>query len=291
MVLKGVGADFDWGRFGQNLVAGRLPDFRQDTADSKQIVISRYMARVLALAPGDAVTMYFLQEPPRARRLRVAGIYETGLEELDKQLLVGDLRLVQRLNNWGPDTVGTLEIFTPDFEKIETLKARTDALLTPFQRAVSVSDRFRPLFDWLSLLDTNLVIFLTLVLFVASFNMVSILLVLMLERTAMIGLMKALGSPNGQIRRIFWWQGLHMAGLGMLLGNALGALLCGVQHRFRLVPLDPENYYIAYVPVAFQPWAIVLLNAGTLMLVAAVLYLPTLLITRLRPVEAIRFAR
>ena len=140
-------------------------------------------------------------------------------------------------------------------------------------------------------LDTNLVIFLTLVLFVASFNMVSILLVLMLERTAMIGLLKALGSPDGQIRRIFWWQGLHMLGRGMLLGNALGALLCGLQYRFRLVPLDPENYYIAYVPIAFSPLAILLFNAGTLLLVAAVLLLPTLLITRLRPVEAIRFAR
>lgn len=291
VLFKGVGADYDWNVFQQNLVEGALPAFQKDTSDSKQVMISRTIAKQLQLKPGDGVIIYFLQNPPRPRKLTVTGIYETGLEELDKQLILGDIRLVQKLNRWGADTVGGYEVFVKDFTQLPTAEAQIAKLLEPEQDLRSVVDEYRPLFDWLSLLDRNLSVFLTLILFVASFNMVSVLLVLIMERIPMIGLLKALGSPSWQIRKVFLWQGISMILKGLLIGNGLGIGLCLIQQRYRLFPLDPENYYMSYVPIEMN-WGVVLaLNLAVLGLVTLVLLLPTFIITRMRPVEAIRFSK
>jgi lipoprotein-releasing system permease protein len=295
-VLKGVGRDYDWTLLRETLKAGRIPNF-SDSTYTTEMLVSQYMADQLQLKIGQRVPMYFLggasggNGQPRARQMTVSGIYETGLEEFDNQIVIGDLRLIQRLNNWGPDSVATYEIFVDDFTKIRQTASAVQARIQPDMRLVPVTTLYGPLFDWMSLLDTNANVLLGLILFVASFNMISVLLVLMLERTPMIGLLKALGSANGLLRRVFLFVGLNMVGWGLLLGNVIGLGLCFVQDRFRLIPLEPKTYFMSYVPIVWDWPTILLLNLGTVALIAAVLWLPTLIINRIRPVQALVFKK
>ena len=255
------------------------------------MLISQYMAKQLQVTVGDSVPMYFLGSPPRVRKMTVVGIYETGLEEVDKTIAIGDIRLVQRLNNWGPDSVGSCEIFVDNFNQLESTAATVFDQMTPDMRLTRVTDQYRPLFDWMVLLDRNMVILLALITFVASFNMVSVLLVLMMERTPMIGLLKALGGPNPLIRRIFLYVGLNMVGWGLLIGNVVGLTLCWLQWQFQLIPLDPKNYFVTYVPIAWNWPTILGLNAATIGLIALVLWLPTIIINRIQPVKALAFKK
>lgn len=294
VILKGVGTDYNWPPFRDALVAGKLPDFRADTAGkgySAQVVISRFVANQLNIAPGQSVLLYFLGNQLRGRKMTVTGIYETGLEEVDRTVIVGDLRLIQRLNNWGPDSVGSYELYISDFARLDQTYKTLLNRISPDMRLIRVTDQYRPLFDWMVLLDRNTSVFLVLILFVASFNMVSVLLVLMLERTPMIGLLKALGSPDALIRRLFLHIGLNMVFRGLLLGNAIGLGLCWVQDRFKLIPLDPKNYFMSYVPIEWNWPMIAGLNLATVGLIAAVLWLPTLIINRIEPVKALAFKK
>lgn len=288
VVLKGVGSDYDWQTFGKNLIAG-TPIQPVDSGYSNQLIISKLIAEKLKLKVGDAVVMWFLQQPPRPRKLIIQGIYETGLEEFDNQLVIGDLKLIQRLNNWGKDTAGVFEIFVKDVKQLDQAAEQVANLMSVEMNLEKVTDRQRPIFDWLLLLDTNMVVFLALILFVVSFNMTSILLVMMMERTPMIGLLKALGSTNWQIRKIFLYQGISMIIKGLFLGNLVGIGICWLQQRFKLIPLDPTNYFMDTVPIEWNFPIILLLNLGTLFLVSAVLVIPTVVITRIQPVKAIQF--
>ncbi len=298
-VLKGVGRDYDWQLLRESLVAGTVPDVSADSAYSKQILISRRIADQLKLAVNQSVVMYFInsgnqsgsQLTPRPRKLTVSGIYETGLEEFDNTVVLGDIRLIQRLNNWGPDSVGTYEIFVNDFTQLDQTAHTVFDRMTPDMRLSKVTEQYRPLFDWMVLLDRNTVVFLVLILFVASFNMVSVLLVLMMERTPMIGLLKALGSPNGMLRQLFLYVGLNMVAWGLLIGNAAGLGLCWLQDQYKIIPLDPKNYYMSYVPISWD-WSVILwLNLATVALIAVVLWLPTLVINRIQPVQALVFKK
>ncbi len=298
-VLKGVGKDYDWQLLRESLVAGKVPDITTDSAYSKQILISRRIADQLKLAVNQSVVMYFINSgsqqagrlAPRPRKLTVSGIYETGLEEFDNTVVLGDIRLIQRLNNWGPDSVGSYEIFVKDFTYLDQTYRNIFDRITPDMRLAKVTEQYRPLFDWMVLLDRNTLVFLVLILFVASFNMVSVLLVLMMERTPMIGLLKALGSPNGMLRQLFLYVGLNMVGWGLLIGNGIGLGLCWLQYQFKLIPLDAKNYYMNYVPISWD-WSVILwLNLATVALIAAVLWLPTLVINRIQPVQALVFKK
>lgn len=288
VVLKGVGTDFDWANFKQDLVAGKLLT-PTDSGYASQLLISSNIAQKLNLRVGDEVVLWFLQQPPRPRKLRIQGIYMTGLEEFDNQLVIGDLSLIQRLNGWAKDTVGVYELFVKDFAQLDQATAAIENMLAPDMDIEKVTDRHRPLFDWLVLLDRNMVVFLVLIFFVCSFNMTSILLVMMMERTPMIGLFKALGSTNWQIRKVFLYLGVQMIVRGLFWGNLLGLGLCWVQRQFKLIPLDPSNYFMDSVPIEFDWAAILGLNIGTLLLVTAVLVIPTVVITRVQPVQAIVF--
>ena len=327
VVLKGVGRDYDWSLLRESLVAGTVPVVEADSTEkpssqpasagtperdrsarrgpssrgpssrgSTQLLISQYMSKQLQVTVGDSIPMYFLGGTtqgglPRVRKMAVVGIYETGLEEVDKTIALGDIRLVQRLNNWGPDSVGSYEIFVNDFDELEPAVATVFDLMTPDQRLTRVTDQYRPLFDWMVLLDRNMVILLALIAFVASFNMVSVLLVLMMERTPMIGLLKALGGPDPLIRRMFLHVGLNMVGWGLLIGNVVGLTLCWLQWQFRIVPLDPKNYFVTYVPISWN-WPIILaLNGAAVGLIALVLWLPTIIINRIQPVKALAFKK
>ncbi|GAB3173526.1 ABC transporter permease [Telluribacter humicola] len=290
IVLKGVDEQYDWTLFERSLVEGRLIQ-HPDSGYSTEIIISRKIANQLRLKPGDDVLMYFVQNPPRARKLQVVGIYETELEEFDNTLVIGDITLVQRLNEWGADTVGTYEIYLKDFEQLDQVAMEVFDRMSPDMVLQKVTESFRPLFDWLILLDRNTAVFLTLILFVACFNMISILLVMIMERTPLVGLLKTLGSPDSQIRNIFLRVGLYIVTRGLLIGNAIGLLFCWVQYRFQLLPLDPVNYYMDTVPIVFDWGTILLVNAITLLVVGLVLLIPTYVITRIQPIRALLFKK
>jgi lipoprotein-releasing system permease protein len=290
IIIKGVGADYDWTLFKKSLLQGRLIQL-PDSGYSKEVIISKKIADQLTLTVGDDVLMYFVQNPPLARKLSVVGIYETQMEEFDNTLIIGDLALVQRLNNWGPDTVGSYEIYLKDFSKIDQAAAAIFDQMPHDLFLQKVTETLRPVFDWLLMLDRNTGIFLTLILFVASFNMISILLVMIMERTPLIGLLKTMGSPNSQIRQIFAHIGIQMVVKGLIIGNVLSLGLCWIQHRFGIVKLDPVNYFMDSVPIVFDWPTILLVNLLTLIFVGAVLFIPTYVITRIQPIRAMLFKK
>lgn len=292
VILKGVGRDYDWNLFRGSLVAGKFPVVGADTGSgSTQLLLSQYMANQLGVGVGESVPLYFLGNAPRARKMTIVGIYDTGLEEVDKTIALGDIRLIQRLNRWGPDSVGSYEIFVRDFARLDQTAANVFQALSPDMRLTRVTDQYRPLFDWMLLLDRNMVILLSLITFIASFNMISVLLVLMMERTPMIGLLKALGAANPLIRRMFVFVGLNMVSWGLLIGNVVGLGLCYIQDRFKLIPLDPKNYFMNYVPIVWDWPTILALNGGTILLIALVLWFPTFIINRIQPVKALAFKK
>ncbi len=295
VVLKGVGKDYDWEQLQKTLVTGRLPNYKDSSSIkygySSEVLLSKKIADQLVLKPGDPVIMYTLQNPPRPRKLTVSGIYDTQMEEFDNTLIVGDLALVQRLNNWGPDSVGTYEIYLKDFAKLDEVAARLKTIIPTGVYLARVTDSFRPLFDWLILLDRNTAVFLSLILFVACFNMVSILLVMIMERTPLIGLLKTLGSPNRQIRMVFFRVGLYMVQKGLLIGNLVGLGLCFLQYQFHLIPLDPVNYYMDTVPIVFDWPIFAMVNLITVIVAGLILLIPTLIITRIQPVKALLFKK
>ena len=298
VVMKGVGPDYDWTLFGESLVAGKLPRFDADTANgySTQLLISQVIARQLNLRVGQSAILNFTgtgagQTGLRPRKMTVVGIYETGLEEGDKTFVIGDGRLVQRLNRWGPDSVGSYEIFVREFSRLTEAFQATMSQIPPDMRLIKVTDQYSTLFDWMVLLDRNTAVFIGLILFVACFNMGSVLLVLMMERTPMIGLLKALGSPNALLRRMFVVVGLNIVGWGIGIGNALGLGLCWLQYRYKLIPLDAKNYYMTYVPIVWDWPVIGLINAAVLALIAVALWVPTLIINRIDPVKALIFKK
>jgi lipoprotein-releasing system permease protein len=290
VVMKGISKDFDFERFQPNIIEGQQIKF-SDSTYSKDILISKIIANKLQLKVGDSPIIYFLNATDRPRKLVIKGIYETSLEEFDKNLIIGDMRLIQRINAWGADSVGSYEIYVKDFEQLDATAKVVQDKLQPDMKLDKITDTFMGLFDWLSMLDRNMVIFLTLILFVACFNMISILLVLMLERTPMIGVLKALGGNDWQIRKIFLWSGFQMIFKGLIYGNVLGVGICLLQKYYKIIPLDATNYYMNTVPISLNWWVILLLNLATISLVILVLIIPTFVITRIEPVKAIVFRK
>ncbi len=303
VVMKGVGPDYEWDLFGESLVAGNLPRFDSAVVNgySTQLLISRTIANQLRLEVGQSAILNFTglgegatgtrSSGLRPRKMTVVGIYETGLEEGDKTFVIGDRRLVQRLNNWGPDSVGSYEVFVRDFARLSNTFAGVMNQIPPEMRLIKVTDQYGMLFDWMLLLDRNTAVFIALILFVACFNMGSVLLVLMMERTPMIGLLKALGSPNSLLRRMFVVVGLNIVVWGLLIGNAVGLGLCWLQYRYKLIPLDAKNYYMTYVPIVWD-WAVIgLVNLTIVALIAIALWVPTLIVNRIDPIKALVFKK
>ena len=286
--LKGVDQRFDTTQFAPNMESGRFLSL-PDSGFSEEILVSRKLANLLRLEVDDKILLYFVQSPPRFRRMTIVGIYNTGLEDFDDKVVLGDLGLIQYLNQWGDSLAGGFEVYAEDFDDLqkakESLLARSDYSLS----VQSVVDRFPQLFDWLNLLDTNEVLFLAIVLAVAALNMISILVILIMERTKMIGLLKALGSTDGQIRSIFIYNAQWLIVRGLLWGNGLALLVAWLQDTYHLVPLDPANYYMEYVPILWNWSSLILLNLATVALVNLVLLFPVLIISRISPIRSLRF--
>ena len=287
-LLKGVGRDFDISRFNKILVDGSFIK-RNDSTYSTQIVISRKMSKKLRLNIGDKVVMYFIQDPPRPRKLLISGIYDSGLEEFDDTIIFGDIAMIQRLNGWEKEQVGGFELFIKDFEQLHVAKEVIDQDLDFDLYAHQITDRFVQIFDWLTLLNRQVYLFIGLILFVACFNMASILLILIMERTQMIGVLKSLGANNLQIRKLFIYNGVLIVLRGLLIGNILGIGIAFLQYNFKLIPLDFEAYFMHYVPIEWNWWVIMALNILTLVVVSAVLIIPSVIISRIEPIRSIRF--
>ncbi|MBA4849934.1 ABC transporter permease [Emticicia sp. BO119] len=288
IIIKGVGRDYDWPTFSKNLVEGKIINFA-DTTFSNEVIISKKIAIRLKIKLLDEVLIYFIQTPPRVRKVKVIGIYETGLEEFDKNFILGDLSLVQKMNGWDDNTCGHYEIFLKNFGKLNEAAKDVTNEINQDMKVTKITEMFPAIFDWLNLLDKNILIVLGLILLVACFNMISVLLVMMMERTPMIGMLKALGSDNVQIRKIFVFNGLNIILKGILYGNLIGIGLGSIQYYFKVIPLDPENYYISYVPIEWDWLIIALLNIATILLILAVITIPTLVVSKMRVVEALKF--
>ncbi|MCG8475304.1 MAG: ABC transporter permease [Cytophagales bacterium] len=288
IILKGVDSTYARAPFLNNMVAGEFVRFQPKKA-SKDIVISKALSDLLRLNVGDEVVLMFVQNPPRYRKLTVSGLYDTGMDEFDKLVVWGDLGQVRKLNHWGDSLAGGVELHLKDFR--DTQRAQFDLLdRLPFQVNVrSILDEHQDIFDWLNTLNVNVLIFLILILTVASFNMISIVLILIMERTHMIGVLKALGSSNSQIRNVFKQNGMWLIIKGLALGNAVGLGFGLSQHYLKYIPLDPESYYMNYVPISWSFWTWLLLNVGTFALISLVLFIPTAFISKVEPIKAIRF--
>ena len=295
VVLKGVGSDFNWDFFRNNLVAGNTFNVN-DSVRTNQVLISKKISNLLKLKVGDSFIMYFIQDPPRLRKFTVSGIYETSLENFDNLFILADIGHIQKLNNWSSNQVSGIEISINDFNELSDLTWKVRDLagykISEDQtrlKVQSIIEKYPQIFDWLNLQDMNVWIILILIFLVAGFNMVSSLLILILERTNMIGILKALGAGNWMIRSVFLYQSAYLIMKGLFWGNLVGLGLCFIQKQFGLIKLDQASYYLSQVPINLNVFIIVALNLGTLLLTVLMLIFPSYLVARIRPVKTIRF--
>jgi lipoprotein-releasing system permease protein len=288
IVAKGIGKDFDWTYFHSKLVEGKIFSL-SDTGISNKILISKNLSRKLNLKTGDPVIMYFMP-PPRARKFIVSGIYETGLEEFDNLYAFCDIAHIRKLNDWTEDQVSGFEITVSDFDKLNETGEKVYAEIGPGLNARTIKEIYPQIFDWLGLQNINAIIILTLMIVVSGMNMISALLIIILERIKMIGTIKAMGMPDVSIRKIFIYLAGFLIGRGLLWGNIIGLLFVFAQKYFGLIQLDQESYYLSYVPVNFSLIHVLLLNSGTLLVCTLMMILPTIIITRISPLTAIRYA-
>lgn len=295
MVLKGVGQEYELSFYKDHLVEGEVPVFT-DTVSSGEVMISRALANKLKLHLGDKIYTYYIQDGVRARRLAIKGIYETNFSEYDNLFLITDIYTVNRLNNWNPDQISGVEIQVENYEKVNLIADELSSLVSnrndrygDTYYVETIQQRNPQIFAWLGLLDLNVWVILILMTGVAGFTMISGLLIIILERTNMIGLLKALGADNYTIRKIFLWFSVFLIGKGMLWGNIIGVAFCFLQSKFKVFKLDPQSYYVDTVPIDFHWGVFVLLNICTLFLSILMLVGPSYLISKISPTRAIRY--
>jgi lipoprotein-releasing system permease protein len=259
LVLKGVSFDYDWSFFDNIMVSGGTLRLSADSI-STNILISQALSDMLGLKVGDGVPMYFLEQQVRARKFVVSGIYDSGLSEFDELFALVDFRQVQKLNNWNDNQIAGYELLVDDFDNLEGIVSQvrvfTSGYIDPqglMIRTRTIKEAQPQIFGWLDLLDTNIIVILVLITLVAGFNMISGLLILILERTNMIGILKALGADNQMLRKVFVYVAVYIVGRGLLWGNFIGAGVCLLQKYTGLVSLDPKNYYLDKVPIYIEP--------------------------------------
>jgi len=291
VVVKGVDSNYDSDFIVENLICGSFPDIN-DSVKTNEIIISEKIAKKLDFEVGSDVRVWFIDDgktTARGRKFSVSGIYSTGMEEFDNAYIIGDLRQLQKLNNWENDEVGSIEVNLNSVEEIQNMSFELYNTIPYNVSVITVYDEFPQIFSWLNLLDMNVIVLLTLMIIVATITMISTLLILIIERTSMVGILKVLGSTNGSIRRIFLYKASGIIMKGMLLGNFIGLLFYFIQLNFKLIGLDPESYYVDYVPVELSLLYFVLLNLGTFIVSILVLIIPSYFITRLVPARALRY--
>ena len=296
MVLKGVAEEYDWTFLRKHLVEGEIPNF-SDSVATNRVLVSQTIANKLRLQTGDKLHTYYIEgKNVRARRLQIAGIYQTNFTMFDEMFLLTDLYTVNRLNNWKSGQVSGIELEAIDYDRLEwvkeNLQAKVDMQNDRYGHTYytqTVEETNPQIFAWLDVLDMNVWVILVLMTGVAGFTMISGLLIIILERTNMIGILKALGAGNLAIRHIFLSFSVLLIGRGILWGNVLGLAFYFVQSQFKVFKLDPATYYVDSVPVEFNLWLWLLLNVCTLLISVLMLIGPSYLITRIHPAKSIRF--
>ena len=291
IVFKGVGTDYQWSAVKEYLIAGRLPNL-SGTLNS-EVVISQFLADRLQLKVGDAFNTFFMKENqnklPSIRRFKITGIFNSGFQEFDATYIIGDIRHIQRINKWTPNEIGAFEIFVQDFNQIQSIGEEVYKQTPSNLDAKTIIEKYSYIFDWLQLFDFNIIVILGVMILVATINMVVALLVLILERTQMIGILKALGASDWSVRKIFLYNAFYLILRGLLWGNCIGIGVLLIQKYFGVIQLNPENYYVNQAPVYFNLGYIAALNLLTILVCFLVLLIPSYIITKISPIKAIRY--
>lgn len=291
VVFKGVGLDYNWDNLKEYLIVGVLPHF--DVKVNEEVVISQFLANRLNLKVGDSFNTFFMKEGkgrlPNSRRFKITGIFNSGFQEFDATYIIGNIRHIQRMNKWTTNQVGAFEVFVRDFDEIELIGNQVYKHIGSTLDSRTIMEKYVFIFEWLKLFDFNIIIILVIMIIVATINMVVALLVLILERTQMIGILKSIGSNNWSIRKIFLYNASYLIFKGLFWGNLIGISILLVQHYFGIVKLNPENYYVNEAPVYINFGYIALLNLLTITVCIIVLLIPSYLITKISPVKALRF--
>lgn len=288
VVLKGIGKNFKWEYFEDKIKKGDTIEW-SDSSVSDEIVISQSLADKMVLDTGQDVVVYFVQKPTRARKFTISGIYNTGIEDIDEVFILSDIRHIQKLNNWQDKQTGGYEVFADGLKNLPPLVNTLNAIIPAELKAESIKQIFPQIFDWLGLLNFNVEIILLLMGLVASINMVTALLIMILERTQLIGILKAMGAGNGSVMRIFIFNAAFLIAIGIIVGNILGLSLLWLQDSFNLIQLSETSYYLRTVPVYFKWGLFLLVNIGSFVFCTLVMVLPAILIYTITPVKALRF--
>jgi lipoprotein-releasing system permease protein len=291
VLFKGVDKNYDFSNLSRFKVEGRWINF-SDSSYGKEINLSEYTAKQLGLKLNDQVLIFFLQpdgSPPRTRKLTVVGLYKTGIEEYDKLIAIGDLSLVQRLNNWDENQIGGYEIFLKDFNDMDRISEAIIEDIPIGLKSSTIRELYPSIFDWLSLQNYTIIIVLAIMVAIAILNLITCLLILVLERTRMVGVLKAIGAENFTIQKIFLYHGAIITFVGLFFGNLLGLLICWLQIRFGFIKLPEEAYYISEAAVNIVWWQIAVVNIATFIICFLVLLIPTIIVRRIQPVRAIQF--
>ncbi|MBP7496484.1 MAG: ABC transporter permease [Bacteroidales bacterium] len=288
ILIKGIGSDFDWSYMKTQLKEGTIFNV-SDTGKTNKIIISKHLALKLKLKLYDDIIVYFIEDPPRVRKFNICGLYQTGMEEFDNLYILADISHIQKLNNWTQNQITGYEIFIKDFSMLEQTTGFIN-LNSPYNiKTNNIKKIYPEIFDWLELMDMNVFIIIIIMLLVTSITMVSTLLVLILEKTRMIGILTALGTRFGSLRNIFLYNAVHIIIKGLIIGNFIAISLCYLQSHYKIIKLPQESYYIDAVPIFINTWHFIALNLFTLVICTLILLIPSYIISRLSPVKAIRY--
>ncbi len=291
IIFKGVGKEYRWNNLQEYLVSGKLPNLNSQL--NEEVLVSEFLAKRLNLKVGDKFNTFFMKEDsnqkPNLRVFKITGIFNSGFQEFDSTYIIGDIRHIQRINKWESDQVGAFEVFVDDFntiqEKGQEVYENTGSTLD----TKSIVEKYYYIFEWLKLFDFNIIVILIIMIVVATINMVVALLVLILERTQMIGILKSMGANNWAVRKIFLYNAFYLISKGLFWGNLIGVGMLVIQRNFGVIKLNPENYYVNEAPVFIDFGTIFLLNIGTILICLLILLIPSYIITKISPIKAIRF--
>lgn len=295
IILKGTGKDYQLDFINKHIIEGKYPDVTAED-EQNEILISRKTADLLNYKVKDKIDIFFIQDPPKARRFVISGIYKTGMEEADKLFAFCDIRHINNINDWEDDQVSGFEILIDDINDLDDLTILVEdeisGIVSEKGSMLQVSNFMKDnefIVQWLNLSDTNVVVILTLMIIVALLSMIAALLVIILERTNMIGILKTFGASNIKIIKIFVYNGSYLILKGMIVGNVIGLALLLLQKKYKIIPLDPASYYVDSVPVNFNLFDILILNSGTLLISALVLIVPALIVAKINPAKTVNF--
>lgn len=292
IIFKGVSTDYDWSFFKEYLKEGSVPQFGEGR--NREVLISEHIAKRLQLFVGDTVLATFVKSEtsklPSNRRYVISGIYNTGFAQFDNMMMIGDLKEVQRLNNWNEDQIGGFEVLIDDFNRLAEKGSEVYQEIGVMLNSKTIAESYPGIFEWIELFDNNVGFIIVLMIIVAGVNMISAMLVLILEKVQFIGILKAMGSTNMSIRKIFLYNASYLILRGLLWGNSIGLSLLALQHYFQIITLDPETYYVSVMPVHITLAQWFLLNLGTLVLCFVMLIIPSMVISKVQPTKAIKFA-